>query len=270
MKQRKPLTFWSIILAIIFLLTIFSSFIAPFEPNEMDLDQVYASPSANHLLGTDHLGRDVLSRLLEGGKVTLAIGIFSVIISLVIGVVYGGISGYFGGILDSVMMRLLEALLTIPSLIIILAFQAFVQGGVWSMTFIIGVTGWLTTARIVRSEFIKLKEAQFVKMAKMFGTPMRKIIMGHLLRNSLHAIFLVTLFNFAGAVFIEASLSFLGIGVSPTIPSWGNMLYYAQNDILIGAWWIGLFPGIMIFMTVLSINFIGESLKVQSGGQKNA
>lgn len=270
MKQRKKLLLWSSILGVIILLTILATPLSPYGPNEMDLNQIYVPPGEGHLLGTDHLGRDVLSRLLEGGKVTLTVAFVSVLISLVIGVVYGGISGYIGGWVDVVMMRFLEALLAIPTLIIILAFQAFMQAGMWSMTFIIGITGWLATARIVRSEFMRCKDAEFVQMAKMFGTPVWKIISGHLLRNSIQAIFVVTLFNFAGAVFIEASLSFLGIGVPPAIPSWGNMLYYAQNDILIGAWWIGLFPGILIFMTVLAINFIGEVLKDLKRGNLNA
>ncbi|HJF34386.1 MAG TPA: ABC transporter permease [Sporosarcina psychrophila] len=261
MKSKKALIFWCAILSMIVILTVSASFLSSYEPNDMNLDEVYVSPSQDHLLGTDHLGRDVFSRLLEGGKVTLTVASVSVLLSLVVGVLYGAISGYVGGFLDNVMMRFLEALITIPSLIIILAFQAFMQGGIWSMALIIGVTGWLVTARIVRSEFLRLNEAEFVKMAKMFGTPIWKILFGHILRNSIPAIFVVTLFNFAGAIFIEVSLSFLGIGVPPAIPSWGNMLYYAQNDILIGAWWIGLFPGIMIFITILAINFIGEALK---------
>lgn len=261
MKSKKALIFWCALLSMIVILTVSASFLSSYEPNDMNLDEVYVSPSHDHLLGTDHLGRDVFSRLLAGGKVTLTVASVSVLLSLVVGVLYGAISGYVGGFLDTVMMRFLEALITIPSLIIILAFQAFMQGGIWSMALIIGVTGWLVTARIVRSEFLRLKEAEFVKMAKMFGTPIWKILFGHILRNSIPAIFVVTLFNFAGAIFIEVSLSFLGIGVPPAIPSWGNMLYYAQNDILIGAWWIGLFPGIMIFITILAINFIGEALK---------
>ncbi|MER2088711.1 MAG: ABC transporter permease [Sporosarcina sp.] len=261
MRPQKALTFWCAVLGIIVILTACASFLSSYGPNDMNLDEVYISPGEDHLLGTDHLGRDVFSRLLEGGKVTLTVASVSVLLSLVIGILYGGISGYVGGVVDTVMMRFLEALITIPSLIIILAFQAFMQGGMWSMALIIGITGWLVTARIVRSEFIRLKEAEFVKMATMFGTPIWKILFGHMLRNSVPAIFVVTLFNFAGAIFIEVSLSFLGIGVPPAIPSWGNMLYYAQNDILIGAWWIGLFPGVMIFVTILAINFIGEALK---------
>lgn len=270
MASRKMLFFWCMVLALIVIMTLFANVLSPYGPNEMDMDNVYGAPGEGHLLGTDHLGRDVFSRLLEGGKVTLTVASVSVLLSLVVGVFYGGISGYIGGVVDMLMMRLLEALITIPSLIIILAFQAFMQGGMWSMALIIGVTNWLVTARIVRSEFIRLKEAEFVQMAKMFGTPVWRIIFGHLLRNSIPAIFVVTLFNFAGAVFIEVSLSFLGIGVPPAIPSWGNMLYYAQNDILIGAWWIGLFPGIMIFITILAINFIGEALKDPERRRLNA
>lgn len=261
MKSQKALFFWCTVLGFIVMMTVLASVIAPYGPNDMNLDNVYGAPGEGHLLGTDHLGRDVFSRLMEGGKVTLTVASVSVLLSLVLGVLYGGISGYIGGIVDTMMMRLLEALVTIPSLIIILAFQTVMQGGMWGMALIIGLTGWLVTARIVRSEFLRLKEAEFVQMANMFGTPMWKIMTGHLLRNSVPAIFVVTLFNFAGAIFIEVSLSFLGIGIPPAIPSWGNMLYYAQNDILIGAWWIGLFPGIMIFITILAINFIGEGLK---------
>ncbi len=208
MKSRKVLIFWCALLGLIVFMTAFAGIISPYGPNEMDMNNIYGVPSEGHLLGTDHLGRDVFSRLLEGGKVTLTVASVSVLMAL-----------------------------------------------------IIGLTGWLVTARIVRSEFLRLKESEFVQMATMFGTPMWKIMTGHLLRNSVPAIFVVTLFNFAGAIFIEVSLSFLGIGIPPAIPSWGNMLYYAQNDILIGAWWIGLFPGIMIFTTILAINFIGEGLK---------
>lgn len=270
MKSRKNLIFWCSLLGVILAMTLLSDLLATQPANEMDLDAVYAPPGEGHLLGADHLGRDVFSRLLQGGKVTLAVAGLSVALSLVIGVIYGGISGYVGGWTDSVMMRILEALISIPSLIFVLAFQAIMQGGMWGMTFIIGVTGWFTTARIVRSEFIRLKDADYVKMAKMFGTPVWKIITGHLLRNSLSPLFVVTIFNLAGAVFIEVSLSFLGIGIPPAIPSWGNMLYNAQNDLLIGAWWIGVFPGLLIFLTILSINFIGEALKNSGRGRYHA
>lgn len=261
MKSNKMLIFWYSLFGLIVLVTVFSDLLSTYPVNEMNLEEVYTAPGHAHILGTDHLGRDVFTRLLHGGKVTLTVAFGSVLLSLLIGVIYGSISGYAGGWVDAAMMRMLEALISIPSLIFVLAFQALMQGGMWGMTFIIGVTGWFTTARIVRSEFIRLKDTDYVKMAKMFGTPAWKIITGHLLRNSLTPLFVVTIFNLAGAVFIEVSLSFLGIGIPSSIPSWGNMLYNAQNDLLIGAWWIGLFPGMLIFLTVLSINFIGEALK---------
>ncbi|MDW0113224.1 ABC transporter permease [Sporosarcina saromensis] len=261
MKRKKTVIVSCLLLSLVLFCTIFSNVLAPYAVNEMNLDEVYASPGGAHVLGTDHLGRDVLTRLLHGGKVTLTVAALSVFLSFLIGVIYGGISGYVGGWLDAIMMRLLEAFIAIPSLIMVLAVQAIIQGGMWGMTLIIGVTGWFATARIVRTEFMRLKDAEYVKMAKMFGTPSWKIFTGHLLRNSLTPLFVVTIFNFAGAVFIEVSLSFLGIGIPPAVPSWGTMLSNAQNDLLIGAWWVGLFPGLLIFLTVLSINFIGEALK---------
>ncbi|MHA6261009.1 ABC transporter permease [Sporosarcina sp. CAU 1771] len=263
MKKQRKLLVWSSFLVCIFLMTIFASFLTPYEPNGMNMDPVYEAPSNSHLLGTDHLGRDVLTRLLEGGKVTLTVAVFSTVLSLVIGLVYGGISGYYGGKLDTFLMRLLEVLLTIPSLLVILVFQAFMQGNIWSILLIIGLTSWYTTARIIRTEFLKLKDLEFVQVAKMIGTPVWKILFDHLLRNSIHAVFVITLFNFAGAIFIEVSLSFLGIGVPPAIPSWGNMLYHAQSDFGAGAWWIGIFPGLFIVFTVMAIHFIGGSISTK-------
>ena len=260
-KQRKMPLIWFVLLCIIFSATIFSSQLAPYDPNAMDMNHIYEAPHGVHILGTDQLGRDVFSRILIGGKVTLFIAVVSVMLSSIIGIIYGGICGYFGGALDAVMMRILEAFLTIPSLVIVLALQAMMQGNVWRMAMIMGITGWFVTARIVRSEFMRLKEMEFVQMAKMFNTPLWKILFGHLLRNSLPAVFVVTIFNFAGAIFTEVSLSFLGIGVPPTTPSWGTMLYTAQNDLLVGAWWIGLFPGILIFVTILCVQVLGSTFK---------
>jgi peptide/nickel transport system permease protein len=266
MKAINSLLIWKSILFIIIILVFLGPFFSGYGPNEMNLENTYQPPGSGHFLGTDHLGRDVLTRLLEGGKVTLITAAISVLLSFIIGVLYGGISGYFGGMIDSILMRILEALLVIPSLVVILAFQVLVEGSIWSLGVIIGITNWLMIARIVRSEFIRLKNAEFIQIARMLRTPIREILLQHLLRNSLPAVFVVTLFNFTSAIYIEVSLSFLGIGIPPAIPSWGSMLYYAQNDILAGAWWIAVFPGIMIFLTVLALNFIGESIKDAHGG----
>lgn len=266
MRSIDSLLVWKSILCIIILLVFIGPFFSVYGPNEMNLAITYQAPGPEHVLGTDHLGRDVLTRLLEGGKVTLLTAAISVLLSFGIGVLYGGISGYFGGMVDSIMMRILEAFLVLPSLVVILAFQVFAEGNVWSLGAIIGITNWLLIARIVRSEFVRLKNTEFVQVARMLGTPIPKILLQHLLRNSLPAVFVVTLFNFTNAIYIEVSLSFLGIGIPPAIPSWGSMLHYAQNDILTGAWWIAVFPGILILLTVLALNFIGESIKDAYGG----
>lgn len=253
--------FWFIVLLIIILMSIIAPVICKFNPSEVNLNQVLLKPNSIHIMGTDNVGRDIFSRILYGGRVSLSIAIFSVMISTIIGIVYGGISGYFGGIIDSFMMRILDAFLSIPSLVVMLAFQSIVRGGVLSMILIIGFTGWLKTARIVRAQFISIKNKNYVKVAKVLGTPTIKIMINHLLKNSISAILVVSILNCSEAVFMEVSMSFLGIGVKEGIPSWGNMLNNAQSDILAGAWWVALFPGLFIIVSMLSINFIGDEIK---------
>ena len=267
MKENRGIKIWGGILLTIILLSVFSNLFTSYSPVDVNLGKVFMQPSKNHILGTDNMGRDVYTRIIYGGRVSLSVSILAVLISTIIGVLFGGISGYIGGWFDSFMMRILDALLAIPSLIIMLALQAIIKGGVVSMILVIGFTGWMSTARIVRSQFIELKEKEFVKAAVILGTPSWRIMLDHLLRNSLSGIFVIAIFNCAHAVFTEVSLSFLGIGIPPQIPSWGNMLSNAQNDILIGAWWVALFPGIMIVISMLSINFLGESLKNKFGLQ---
>lgn len=257
----RVVAFWGVPLLLIIFVTVFSSTIAPYDPNDVNLSKGYLHPNKEHLLGTDSFGRDVFSRLLVGGKVSLSISLFSVLIATFLGIVIGGLSGYIGGWFDSLMMRLLDALLAIPNLILIIAFQAILNRGIISLIFIIGITSWLSTARIVRGQFIELKEQQFVKSALLLGTSAPKIMIQHILRNSLSAILVIFIFNCASALFVEVSLSFLGIGVPPNIPSWGNMMMNAQSDLFIGAWWLIIPPGIMIVLTLLSINYIGEELK---------
>lgn len=262
--HRISVLFWCIILVSIILSAVFAPIIAPFDPNEMNLANSYASPNTKHLLGTDKLGRDVLSRLLFGGRVSLSISILSVTIASLVGIIIGGISGYFGGWVDSIIMRVLDALLAIPNLIMIIALQAIIQGGVLSLILIISMTSWLTTARVIRSLFIDLKEKQFVKSAILLGTSIPKIMINHILRNSMSSFFVIFIFNCATALFVEVSLSFLGIGVPPDIPTWGNMMMDAQTDLFIGAWWMIIPAGLMIILTVLSINYLGEELKQNS------
>lgn len=241
--------------------SIFSPLIAPYSPYIVDLSSVMQTPNKIHIMGTDAMGRDIFSRILYGGRVSLSVGIFSVMISTSIGIIYGGISGYKGGKADSLMMRLLDTFLAIPSLIVILALRAFIKGGAVSLILIIGCISWMSTARIVRSQFIELKQKNFVKAAVIMGTPTYKIFIKHLLKNSLPEIVVMATLNCAQSIFMEVSLSFLGIGIPLGTPSWGNMLNNAQNDILSGAWWVAVFPGITIILVMLSINFIGDYLK---------
>lgn len=266
-KNNRSMLIWGLILISIVLLSSFANVFSPHSPVDVNLKNVFSSPDKDYFLGTDNMGRDIFSRILYGGRVSLSVSILSVLLSTTVGIVFGGISGYIGGWMDGFMMRILDALLAIPTLIIMLALQAIIKGGMTSMIIIIGLTGWMSTARIVRSQFIELKEKDFVRAAYILGTPPWRIIVNHLLRNSLSGIFVIAIFNCAHAVFTEVSLSFLGIGIPPQTPSWGNMLNNAQNDILIGAWWVGVFPGIMIVLSMLSINFLGETLKKKYGIQ---
>jgi len=259
--RRRVIAFWGILLLLIISLTILAPVIAPYEPTEVDLAKGYLHPNNEHALGTDGFGRDVLSRLLFGGQVSLSISILSVTIATFLGILIGGISGYIGGWFDSLMMRLLDALLAIPNLIMIIAFQAIFNKGIVSLIIIIGATSWLSTARIVRGQFIELKEKQFVKTAQLLGTSAPKMIVQHFLRNSLSSILVIFVFNCASALFVEVSLSFLGIGVPPDVPSWGNMMMNAQSDLFINAWWLFIPPGMMIILTVLSLNYLGEEMK---------
>jgi peptide/nickel transport system permease protein len=260
-RQNRALWTWGGILVLILILTAGAPLFTHYSPLAVDLKNVFKAPNWQNPLGTDNMGRDIWTRILYGGRISLAVSLLSVLISSMVGIIFGGISGYLGGWADSLMMRLLDTLLAIPTLIIILALQAVIRGGVFSMILIIGFTGWMTMARIVRSQFQELKEQEFVKAAVVMNTPAWKIATQHLLRNSFSSIIVIAVFNCAHAVFMEVSLSFLGLGVPLQIPSWGNMLNNAQNDILIGAWWVGLFPGLMIVLSLLCINFLGEELK---------
>ena len=260
MKKDIPYL-WIGLLSVVALAAILAPAIVPHNPYDVSMSNVLQAPSTSYIMGTDAMGRDVLSRIIYGGRVSLSVGVFSMIISTTIGVIYGGVSGYCGGRIDNLLMRLLDTFLAIPNLIIILALQAIVRGGLLSLILIIGCTSWLATARIVRSQFAELREKNFVQAAIIVGTPAWKIICKHLLMNSLPAIIVIATLNCAQSIFMEVSLSFLGIGVPQGTPSWGDMLNSAQSDMLTGAWWIAVFPGLTIVIVMLSINYIGEWLK---------
>jgi peptide/nickel transport system permease protein len=233
-----------------------------------------ASPSAEHPFGTDTIGRDILARTIYGGQISLLIGVAAVVVMVVVGVLIGALSGFFGGITDAVLMRFTEAVLTIPSLFLLLVMAKFFggkipdidvagrtfSGSVVVIIVIIGLTSWTFLARIVRAEFLSLKENDFIMAARATGTPTSQIIFRHILPNTIAPIIVAATIGVASAIIAEAYISFLGLGVQPPTATWGNMMTGAYNYIETAPW-LWFFPGLLILLTVLSINFVGDGLR---------
>lgn len=234
--------------------------LAPYDPAAYDVKRILLPPSWTHPLGTDQLGRDLLSRMLYGSRVSLAVGFVAVGIATAIGTVLGSLAGYYGGWVDGLIMRFVDLMLTFPRFFLLLTVLAFLQPSIWTIMVVIGVTGWMGVARLVRAEFLSLKEREFVKSAQALGAPDRRIIFRHILPNALAPVLVAATLGVAGAVLTESGLSFLGLGVQPPTPSWGNILNDGKANIEI-AWWLSLFPGFTILITVLSYNLVGEGLR---------
>lgn len=245
-----------------------------YDPTGVDLLNVLRPPGPGHLMGTDQMGRDVWARLLYGGRVSMLVGLTSVLFSLVAGVLYGAVSGYLGGPVDRLMMRVVDALLCLPGILIMMVLQSLTRPSILNVILVIGFTSWMQTARLVRTELLALKELEFVVAARAAGTPAWKIICSHLVPHAAPTIIVMGTVGVGHAIMSEATLSFLGLGIPPHQPSWGNMLIGGQNQILSGAWWVVLFPGIMIVATVLSVTFLGDMLQDMlaqgQGGRKES
>ena len=249
------------ILILFTLLAIFAPVIAPHSPIDTNLQAVRQSPQSASWLGTDELGRDIFSRLLYGARVSLLVGISSVLLATTIGLGFGLASGYAGGIVDNIMMRLVDGLLSLPTLILVIALQSLGKQDLWNVVVVIAATNWMQTARLVRTEFLSVKQRPFVKAAVITGTSNLKLIFRHILPNCLASVVVLATINVGHAIVTEAALSFLGLGIPPHQPSWGNMLMGGQRSILAGCWWITFFPGMMIVTTVLAINFVGDGIR---------
>jgi len=247
-------------IVVIFLTAIFAYLIAPFDPGETDIAIKLSPPSFKHLLGTDQLGRDVFSRMLYGSRVSLSVGFVAVSISLFIGIIVGSIAGYYGKMVDSVLMRFVDIMMCFPAFFLMLTVIALLGPKIHHVMIVIGATSWMGTARFVRAEFLSLRERDFVQAAKVLGVSDKGIIFRHMLPNSLAPVFVTATIDMATAILIEASLSFLGFGVQPPAPSWGNILTEGRIYIF-DAWWLTLFPGLAILITVLSFNLFGEGLR---------
>ncbi|OPY70194.1 MAG: putative D,D-dipeptide transport system permease protein DdpC [Syntrophorhabdaceae bacterium PtaU1.Bin034] len=248
-----------VILIPMFFCAVFAPFIAPYSPTEPDLKHVLASPSFAHPFGTDMLGRDVLSRVIYGSRISLLVGFVSVGLATIIGMILGAVSGYYGGIVDEIIMRFVDLMMCFPTFFLILAVIAFLEPSIWNIMIVIGLTSWMGIARLVRAEILSIKSKEFVLAARTQGLPQLKIIFSHILPNALSPVYVVATLGIGGAILTESALSFLGIGVQPPTASWGNILAQAKDNIEI-AWWLSLYPGLAIFFTVMGYNLLGEGM----------
>ena len=244
----------------LFAVALLARWLAPYDPDFIDLKQVLMPPSPAHLLGTDTLGRDVLSRIIFGARVSLLVGFVAVGIATLIGLLVGALAGYYGGVLDQILMRLVDLMLCFPTIFLILAVIAVLGPSIWNIMAVIGLTGWMGVARLVRAEFLSLREREFVVAARALGASDVRLIWRHLLPNALTPVMVSATLGVAGAILVESSLSFLGLGVQPPTPSWGNMLTMGKDNIEI-AWWLSVFPGLAILVTVMSYNLLGEGIR---------
>jgi peptide/nickel transport system permease protein len=265
-----------VILSLIVLAALFAQQLSPFDPNAIDEKNWSGTPlppcfqsaiCAGHLLGTDELGRDLLSRLLFGARISLQVGIFTVVFELIIGVVLGAVAGYYGGWVDWLIMRVTDVFLSIPLLPLLLVLTAIVAASsnkaslsFWVIVVIIGALSWPTVARLVRASFLVLREREFAEAARAVGNGDARIIFRHLLPNAVAPIVVQATLDVANVIILESTLSYLGFGIQPPTASWGNMLANAQANLQI-AWWAAVFPGVCILFTVLSINYIGDGLR---------
>ncbi|MDO9280810.1 MAG: ABC transporter permease [Methylotenera sp.] len=249
-----------IIIVLVFLLSMLAPFIAPFDPNDINVKAILLEPSMQHWMGTDGLGRDVLSRMLHGGRISLLVGLVAVGISTAIGIILGAIAGFYRGWVDTLIMRLVDVMLSIPSFFLILAVIAFLTPSIINIMIVIGLTSWMGVTRLVRAEFLSLNEREFVTASRTLGAKDTRLIFTHLLPNSLTPIIVSAVLGVAGAVLMESGLSFLGLGVQAPQASWGNILTDGKEYIQF-AWWLSLFPGLAILITVLGYNLLGEGLR---------
>ncbi len=234
--------------------------VVKYSPTEYNLLEYLAPPDSSHWFGTDDSGRDVLSRMIHGARISLSVGFVAVGIAMIIGVLLGALAGYFGGWPDIVISRAIEIMLTIPTFFLIIAIIAFLPPSIYNIMVVIGLTGWTGFARFVRAEFFKLKQLDFITALRALGASHRRIIFLHMLPNAMAPVLVSAVFGIAGAILTESSLSFLGFGVPPPAPSWGEILSQSR-DYIEFAWWLTVFPGFAIFMSITAYNLVGEGLR---------
>lgn len=259
--MNRYLIVGSIIIFILLIIAIFAKFLSPYDPYKQDLLNRLKPPSIKHIFGTDELGRDVFSRMLYATRVSLSVGFIAVGLSTIIGAILGLISGYYGGWVDSLIMRLVDIMLCFPTFFLILLVIAFVKPNIYNIMLVIGLTSWPSLTRYVRAEVLKIKNLEFVLSCKLAGFSSARIIFIHILPNVLVPILVTFSLGIGSAILTESALSFLGLGVQPPQPSWGNILSSGKDYIHI-AWWLSLFPGLAIFITVTGFNLLAEGFRI--------
>jgi len=259
-SKNKMALAGSCVVIMLFVISLLAPWIAPYDPNEIDLQKVLSAPSRDHVLGTDQLGRDVFTRMIWGSRISLKVGFVATGIAILIGTVLGAVAGYYGRWVDAVIMRFVDIMLCFPTFFLILAVIALLEPSIWNIMIIIGVTGWMGITRLVRADFTSLKERDFVLAARAIGASDLRIIFVHILPNAMASVLVAATLGVAGAILTESALSFLGIGVQPPTPSWGNILTAGKDNIDI-AWWLSLYPGMAILITVLGYNLLGEGIR---------
>ncbi|MEZ4834509.1 MAG: ABC transporter permease [Caldilineaceae bacterium] len=276
-KRHKMALFGTFVLVLLILGSVFGPLISPYDATGEELgfrERIQLArkpPSLSHPMGTDTLGRDMLTRLLYGGRISLAIGISATVLGIAIGTVVGALSGYYGGKVDDVLMRITDLFISLPRLFMLIIMSLLLRtlevpilqanGNVGGIVFILGILSWTGVARLVRGQFLSLKEKEFVEASRALGIGNLRIVFRHILPNTATPIIVAATLLVARTIISESGLSFLGFGVQPPTPTWGNMLNAAQDEMRKGNWWMAFFPGLMIFLTVISINYIGDGLR---------
>jgi len=251
-----------VVLVLVILSAVLAPWLSPHDPNFQVLRDRLAPPSAEYWLGTDHLGRDIFSRLLHAGRISLFVGFAAMLGAVLIGTAIGAVAGYYGGRIDAVLMRLVDVVISFPSIFLLIALIAVLEPSIDKLILAFALLSWTGTARLVRGEFLTLKQREFVLAARTIGMSTPRIIFGEILPNAMGPIIVAATLSVGNFILAESALSFLGLGVQPPTASWGNMLTNAQGvGIFRTAWWYPTFPGLMILLTVLSFNFVGDGLR---------
>ena len=267
--RRHPGAIAGLIILGIIILGVILAPLSPYDPEASDIRNRFQPPSLQHPFGTDALGRDLLTRCLYGGRVSLTVGFLVVLITLAVGIPVGAVAGFSGGWIDNVLMRITDAALSMPSLMVLILLSAilrevkipfFERNNVLTIALVIGALSWMTVARLVRASFLAIKEMEFITAARCLGTPRLRLMGRHILPNAVGPIIVEATLEMGWAIMEEAGLSFLGFGIQPPTPSWGNLLESAWEH-MVKYPWLAIFPGLMIFLTIIAINYIGDGLR---------